>query len=207
LTVGETLWKSGDKSEQKESQMNVSNEINREVRWSIALSVLMILAGLLAVVLPEVSGIAITFLVAWLMIVMGCAHLVYTWHRRHRGGTWWGLLLGLVYIATGIFIFLNPTAGLRSLTLLLGAYLLVEAGLVFSLAFSSHAHKGRGWLMFDGLVALILGFIVLLTWPGSALWVIGTLVGISMIFNGVSRLMLAMAAHNVNNAVEEAHAH
>jgi uncharacterized membrane protein HdeD (DUF308 family) len=187
--------------------MNASIENNHAVGWSIVVSVLMIVAGLLAVVLPEISGIAITFLLAWLMLVMGCAHLAYTWHRRHRGGIWWGLLLGILYIATGIFIFLDPAAGLKVLTLLLGAYLLLESALVFSLAFSSHAHKGRGWLMFDGLVALILGFIVLLTWPRSALWVIGTLVGISMIFNGISRLMLAMATHGLNKDLEEAHAH
>lgn len=187
--------------------MNASIESNRGVGWSIAVSGLMIVAGILAILLPEVSGIAITFLVAWLMIIMGSAHLAYTWHRRERGGVWWSFLLGLVYIATGIFILLDPAAGLRTLTLLLGAYLLVEAALAIALAFSVRAHKSWAWLLFDGVVALILGFIVLLTWPRSALWVIGTLVGISMVFNGISRIMLSIAAHDITKHVEEAHAH
>jgi uncharacterized membrane protein HdeD (DUF308 family) len=183
--------------------MNASKEMNREVRWSIVVSVLMILVGFLAVVIPEISGIAITFLVAWLMIVMGTAHLVYAWHRRHRGGIWWGLLLGILYIGTGIFILLDPAAGLATLTLLLGAYLLVESALEFFLAFFLRPHKGWGWLLFNAVVTLFLALMIWLTWPRSALWVIGTMVGISMIFSGISRLMLSLAAHNVTKGVEE----
>jgi uncharacterized membrane protein HdeD (DUF308 family) len=188
--------------------MNASKDINREVRWSILVSVLMIVAGFVAIIIPEISGIAITLVVAWLMILMGVAHFVYMWHRRHRKGFWWGLLLGILYTGTGIFILVDPAAGLATLTLLLGAYLLVESMLEFSLAFFLRPHKGWGWLLFDGVVTLILALMIWLTWPRSALWVIGTLVGISMLFTGISRLMLSLAVHGTAKATgEDAPAH
>jgi uncharacterized membrane protein HdeD (DUF308 family) len=180
--------------------MNASGNVNREARWSILVSVLMILAGLVAIIIPEISGIAITFIVAWLMILMGAAHFVYMWHRRHRKGFWWGLLLGILYTGIGIFILEDPAAGLATLTLLLGIYLFVESMLEFSLAFFLRPHKGWGWLLFNGVVTLILALMIWLTWPKSALWVIGTLVGISMLFTGISRLMLSLAVHGAAKA-------
>jgi uncharacterized membrane protein HdeD (DUF308 family) len=121
-------------------------------------------------------------------------------------------LLGILYIAAGGYILLHPLLGLESLTLLLAAYLLVEAILEFILSFQLRPMPGSGWLLLDGIITLVLGIMIWRTWPASTLWVIGTLVGISMLFSGVARLMISLAARRVSNVLrretqEPAHGH
>ena len=182
--------------------MDATPEINREIRWSIVVSILMIVAGCLAIIVPPITGIAVTLFVAWLLIIAGVAHWVYSWQRRGRSGIWLGWLLGILFIVVGIRMLMFPAAALASLTLLLGIYLLVDAGLEFIMAFRVHPRHGWGWLMFDGFIALFLGLFILRRWPHSALWVIGTLVGVSILFAGISRLMLSMAARSASRDME-----
>lgn len=182
--------------------MSITKEINREVGWSIALSALMIVAGALAVIVPQASGIAVTIVVSWLMVFCGVAHLAFAWHTRRRGASWWGLLIGVIYIAAGGYILLHPVAGLASLTLVLATYLLMAAILEFVLAFRLRPLPGSGWLLLDGILTMILGVMIGWTWPSDTIWVIGMLVGISMIFSGFTRLMLSLSARRVAHAFE-----
>jgi len=177
--------------------MNAKKEINRGMGWSIALSVLMIVAGVLAIIVPPASGIAITILVAWLLVFCGGAHLAYAWQMRRNGGLWWGILMGIIYIVTGGYILLHPMAGLASLTLVLAAYLLLASILEFILAYQLRLLSGSGWLVLDGIITLILAVMIGWTWPSSTLWVVGTLVGISMLFSGFTRLMLSLTARRM----------
>jgi uncharacterized membrane protein HdeD (DUF308 family) len=144
--------------------MNESTEISRELRWSIVVSVLMIVAGILVIIVPPVSGIAVTILVGWLFY---------------------------------------PVAGLGALTLMLAVYLFLEAILEFILSFELRALRGSGWLLVDGIITLILAIMIWRTWPASTMWVIGTLVGISIVFSGVTRLMLTLAARHVADALQQ----
>lgn len=173
--------------------MNLKNEANREVRWSVALSALMIAAGLVAIIVPLVSGIAVTILVGWLLMLCGVVHLAFAWQTLRNGGLWWGVLLGILYILAGGYTLLHPMAGLWSLTVLLAACLLAAAIFEFILAFQT----GSGWLLLDGVITFGLGITIWCTWPANGTWVVGTLVGISMLFGGVARLMASMAARRV----------
>jgi len=166
------------------------------VGWSIGLSVLMIIAGVLAIVIPPVAGVAVLLVVAWLLIFSGAFHFVLAWHMRTAGAMVWESLLGILYVAVGVYALLHPAAGLASLTLLLAAYLFVEGVLELVLGFRMRPMRGSGWLLFDGIITLILGILIWRTWPSSTEWVIGTLVGISMLFSGVSRLGIALAARH-----------
>lgn len=171
--------------------------LKKSLGWSIALSVLMILAGLLAIVIPPAAGIAITVLFGWLLIFSGAAHLVFGWHTRSAGGLLWELLLGIVYIVAGLYLLRNPLVGMVSLTLALAIYLFVESILEFILAVRLRPMPGSGWLFLDSIVTLALAVIIWRTWPANAGWVLGLLVGISMLFSGVSRLMLSLAARRL----------
>jgi uncharacterized membrane protein HdeD (DUF308 family) len=173
--------------------------VKKSIGWSIALSVLMIVAGILAIASPLAAGIAINILVAWLLVFSGCAHLVFAWHTRSTGGLLWELLLGIVYIFIGIYLLVHPVAGLASLTIALAIYLFIEAILEFVLGFSLRPLPGSGWLLFDGIVTLILAVMIWRTWPSSTGWVIGLLVGISMLFSGLARLGISLAARSVTS--------
>jgi uncharacterized membrane protein HdeD (DUF308 family) len=171
--------------------------VKKAVGWSIGLSVLMIVAGVVAIASPLAAGIAITVLVAWLLFLSGCFHLVYAWYTRTSGALLWELAVGILYILIGVYLLMHPLLGLASLTIALAAYLFLEAILEFALGFKLRPLPGSGWLFFDGILTLILAVMIWRTWPSSAAWVIGLLVGISMLFSGTSRLMLSLAARNV----------
>ena len=78
------------------------------VGWSIGLSVLMIIAGLLAIVIPPAAGIAVLVVVAWLLMLSGAVHLLFAWHTRTAGGMIWELLLGILYIFVGRLCAASP---------------------------------------------------------------------------------------------------
>jgi len=184
----------------KEEQMVDSSFVGiakQSAGWAIAFSVLLILAGLLAIVVPPVAGIGVAILVAWLVLLGGAAHLAIAWHIRSTGGLVWEVLLGLIYLAVGIYILVWPIAGLASLTLLLAAYLFAKGILVLILAVRLRSQPGGSWLFFDGVITLILGAMIALSWPSSSEWAIGTLIGISMLFAGIARLPMALAARRL----------
>lgn len=170
--------------------------VKKAVGWSIGLSVLMIVAGFLAIAVPQAAGIAVNILVAWLLVFSGAAHLVFGWHTRTTGGMLWELLLGVLYIFIGAYLLFHPVAGLASLTLALAIYLFAEGVLELILSFRIRM-PGSRWLLFDGIITLILSVLIWRTWPSSTEWLIGTLVGISMLFSGISRLMLSLGAHRL----------
>jgi uncharacterized membrane protein HdeD (DUF308 family) len=169
----------------------------QSIGWSIALSVLMILAGILAIVVPVAAGIAVTVFIGWLLVFSGAAHLVFAWHTRTTGGFIWELLLGIAYILVGAYVLSHPVAGLASLTLALAIYLFAKGILELVLSFRLRPMAASTWLLLDGVITLILAILIWRSWPSSSPWVIGTLVGISMLFSGVSRLMLSMGARSV----------
>ena len=179
------------------SATSMGTIVKKSVGWSIGLSVLMILAGFLAIVIPQAAGIAVNILVAWLLVFSGAAHLVFGWHVRTAGGILWEVLLGILYIFVGAYLLFHPVAGLASLTLALAIYLFAEGVLELILSVRLRPMAGSGWLLFDGIITLILGVMIWRTWPSSTEWVIGTLVGISMLFSGISRLMLSLTARRL----------
>ena len=162
-------------------------------------SVLMIVAGILAIASPLAAGVAVNVLVAWLLVFSGCVHLAFAWHTRSTGGFLWELLLGIVYMFAGGYLLIHPLAGLASLTIALAIYLLLEAILEFVLGFTLRPLPGSGLLLFDGIITLVLAVMIWRTWPSNTAWVIGTLVGVSMLFSGTSRLMISMAARSVTS--------
>jgi len=167
----------------------------RTVEWSIVLSIVMILAGIVALIVPAAAGITVTVLVGWLLIFSGIAHLVFGWDMRNTGGAVWEVLLGILYILVGAYLLFHLAAALAALTVALGIYLFLEAMLEFVLSYRLRPLPGSGWLAFDGIVTLVLAFLIWRTW--SVPWAIGVLVGISMLFSGISRLRLSVAARRV----------
>lgn len=179
------------------SATSAATFVKKSAGWSIGLSVLMIVVGVLAIASPLGAGIAVNLLVAWLLVLSGCAHLVFAWQTRSTGGILWESLLGILYIFIGVYLLMHPLAGLASLTLALAIYLFLEAILEFVLGFALRQLPGSRWLLLDGIITLILAVMIWRTWPSSSAWVIGTLVGISMLFSGASRLAVSMAARRI----------
>jgi len=179
----------------------MANSLTADVRtattWSIVLSLLMIGAGVLAIGLPMIAGVTITAIVGWLLLFSGVFHLAFAWRAGRPGAVLWQILLGLVYGGIGFDLIASPVAGLTSLTLAIAIYLFLEAVLEFVLWSRLRGTPGSAWLMIDGIITLVLAVMIWSTWPTNAPWVIGTLIGISMLFSGMTRLMLSIAARRI----------
>jgi uncharacterized membrane protein HdeD (DUF308 family) len=180
---------------------NPVGTVKKSLVWSIVLSILLILAGIAAIILPPVASLAVTIFVGWMLVLSGIIHFVYAWKTRHTGGVLWEVLIGVVYVAAGAYLLWNPIVGLAAVTLALALYLLFEGLLEFVLSYQLRPAPGSGWLLFDGIITLILALLIWRIWPIGAPWILGLLVGISMLVSGTARLMLTVAARRMLNQV------
>jgi|SRR6516225_9566458 uncharacterized membrane protein HdeD (DUF308 family) len=161
--------------------------------WMMIWGIVMLICGIAAIALPWASGIGVAIVVGWVLIFSAVSHLIFAFHTNSVGGALWQILLTLIYGAAGVFMLMNPLAGLVTLTLVLAVFLLIEAALETALYFQLRRAVSAGWILFDAIVTLILAVVIWSQWPSSALWFIGTIIGVSLIFSGFARLSLASA--------------
>jgi uncharacterized membrane protein HdeD (DUF308 family) len=175
--------------------------VKRASGWSIALAILMIVAGMIAIASPLIAGVVIVYVVAWTAIFDGVFQIVYAFRAQSGGRMILELLLGLLYIVAGVFILMHPKPGLLALTLVIACFLLVYGVFALVLAFQMRPLSGWGWILFDAIVTILLGILIWVHWPSNSEWVVGTLIGISFIVSGVSRLMLSLSVRRVATKV------
>lgn len=168
--------------------------------WSIVWGVLLIVFGMVAIGSPLLAAVAVSALIGWLIILAGVIHVVVAFHAHGAGSLIWKLLVGLAYIFIGGYLLLHPLLGVASLTLLLAALFFIEGVLDIVLYFNLRPARGAGWVLFDGLVTLLLAMFIGFHWPSSSAWAIGTLVGVSMIMSGVTRVMMSLAVRRLPEA-------
>lgn len=171
----------------------IAGAIKRASGWSIALGVLMIILGFIAVLAPWEFGIVIVLVVGWTAIFNGGTQIIYAFSTHSGGRAVLEAILGLIYIVAGVYLLMHPAGGLLALTLLLASFLLVYGVVALGLAFHMHPLRGWGWVLLDALVTILLGVLIWAHWPLTGEWVVGTLFGISIIMSGVTRLMISMA--------------
>ena len=170
------------------------------IGWSIALSVVLIVAGLFAVLAPLLAGVALTGILGWLLILVGAGHLWLAWHVRGAGAHLWEAVIGIAYVLAGIFLLIHPVAGLVGITAFIGAYLLIRGIFELIAGLSMRGAGGSAWLLVNGAISLILAFLIWRHLPYSAEWFIGTLIGLALLFTGISRLAIALAARRLLTA-------
>ena len=169
--------------------------IQREsVGWSIGLSVVLIVLGLLALAAPLAAGVAVNVVIAWMLLVAGVGHLLFAWHIRHAGGLATEILVGVAYVVMGLYLLNHPLVGLIALTVVLGIYLTAKGIIEVAGWARLRGVTGGSWLLVDGVVSLVLAGLIWWHLVGTATWVVGTLVGFAILFSGISRLMLALSA-------------
>jgi uncharacterized membrane protein HdeD (DUF308 family) len=168
--------------------------------WSMVWGIIMFICGILAIALPLASSVGIVIVLAWLILFAGVCHLIFAFQSHSLGGFLWKVLLAIVYGFAGVYMLMHPLLGVISLTLVLAVFLLFEGVVEIVLYFNIRKTANAGWVLFDGIVTLVLGFLIWRQWPSSSVWVIGTLVGISLIFSGISRFMLSSAVRRVTSA-------
>jgi uncharacterized membrane protein HdeD (DUF308 family) len=172
--------------------------VRKATGWIIALSIALIILGILAILLPSIASAFFTVVIGWIAIVSGITMIVQSFQSRPVRGFWLNLIVGIFYIIAGIYILSNIAASLLALTFGFGILFIVEGIFTIIMAFTNRAGHRMSWLVaLNGIVTLILGIMVINRWPFSALWLIGLYMGISLLMSGISLLSAALAARRV----------
>jgi uncharacterized membrane protein HdeD (DUF308 family) len=154
-------------------------------------SIVLIVIGLFGITLPQFLSMAIALFAGWLLLFAGTIALFITWHGfRERWVAW---LKPFVLIAIGLLILLHPLAGTAALGLMLAIYFLFDGFAGVGSAWEMRPQTGWGWLMFNGITSLLLALVLIAGWPFSSAWLIGLFIGISLLIDGISLLMICLA--------------
>ena len=156
--------------------------------------ILFILLGILAIALPGVMTLGVELFVGWLFLIGGIVQGYRTLTSSNAApGYWMSLLSGILSIIVGGMFLLYPLQGIAALTMLLIAFFLIEGSIKIAFGVQLKPLQGWGWLVLSGIISLLMAGILWSGWPGTAIWAIGLLVGINMIFFGSSLLTLALS--------------
>ncbi len=163
--------------------------------------VLFILGGA-AILVPAVASLAVAIFLGWLFLLGGSVGLVATIMGRHAPGFWWSLVSAIVTIVAGGFLVFWPLGGTISLTFVLTAFLLADGLLMIFFAIDHRRQLSQRWgfLLANGILDILLAAVIVLALPSSAVWALGLIVGIDLVFGGSSLISMAMAARKSSPA-------
>ena len=157
----------------------------------IATGILLILLGGFAMGSPLVVGLSLALMVGIMLIIGGLGQMLFAL-KAGKGA--FAFVLGLLTLVIGIYMISRPGAVLASLTLFLAMYLIISGVFEVMMSFQFRPIKGWWWALFSGIVSMLLGFMIWNQFPLSGAWAIGILIGIRMLFNGLTFLMLGLAS-------------
>lgn len=179
-------------------QARVAEQIGKNWKALLIKGVVLVILGLAALLLPPLASIAATIFLGWLFLISGVAGLVFTFWAREAPGFWWSLISAVVAIIAGVILLAWPLQGTLTLTLVVGAYFIADgiATIMFALEHRKKLTGRWGWMIASGIANLAVAAIIILGLPGSALWALGLLVGLNLLFGGSALIGLALSARN-----------
>lgn len=181
------------------AQQSPSGIVRSASTLSILWGVSLIILGMVAVGSPLIAAVAVNGVIAWLIVLAGIVHLTVAFHTREAGSVIWRLLVGLAYVFFGVYLIARPALGVASLTLMLASLFLIEGIFNIALFFRVRSFERSSWVLIDGIITLLLGVMIYAQWPSSSAWAIGTLVGVSMIFSGITRVVLSLSVRKATD--------
>jgi uncharacterized membrane protein HdeD (DUF308 family) len=163
----------------------------------IAEGAALVALGVVAIIVPALSSLVIEMFVGWLFLVGGCFRIAAVFKRRGTPGFWWSMISAVIAVILGGTLIAFPVSGMLTLTLALMIMFIVE-GVMSILTAIDFRKRAPNWglLLISGLIDLVLAFMIYHAWPGSGIWFVGLLVGVYMVFTGMSLAFTALAARN-----------
>jgi uncharacterized membrane protein HdeD (DUF308 family) len=176
----------------------VSAAIHRHWGLFLVEGLVLIVLGTLAVLVPAVAAVAATAVFGWILLISGVVGLIATFRAQGSPGFAWSLISAILGIAAGAILLSMPVQGTLTLTAVLIAFLLVEglATVLFALEHRKGSSGRWSWVLTSGIVDLVLGVMLLAGLPGTAVWALGLLIGINMMFGGWSLVWMALHARS-----------
>ncbi len=159
--------------------------------WFLLLGIIYIFGGIIAIGSPLVITLLSVLFFGVLLIIAGATGLIHAFWARGWDGFAVQLLAGILASVMGFLLIADAAAGAAVITIILATYFLISGMFRLGFALTHPTLPHRGSLLFSGAITLLLGIFITIHWPNSALWVIGTFIGVDLIFYGLSMISLA----------------
>jgi uncharacterized membrane protein HdeD (DUF308 family) len=179
-------------------QSAVARTLHAHWRLFLIEGVVLLILGLLAIILPRVATIALELLLGWLLLISGLIGLVTTLRMRSAPGVGWAMVSAFLGIAVGLILLWWPISGAVTMALILTVFFLIEgiASILYALDHKRQSSGRWGWMLFSGVLDLVLAGIIFVGLPGTAAWAIGLLVGVNLLFGGSALIGMALRARS-----------
>ena len=174
------------------SRMPTPNQLKARWGWFVALGSLALVAGLGALALTALATVTAVLVIGIVVMIVGFAEIVTGFRARSWGQTIYWEISGILYVLAGFFAWDEPASASVIITLLLGAGLLATGVVRAVTGLRVHDRSVRGPLILSGAVTALLGLIIVSGWPANGLFVIGLLLGIELVFSGVTWILFAL---------------
>jgi len=172
---------------------SVSGEFRSRWGWFVALGILMIVAGFIALMSVFLATVVSVLIVGWMMILSGAVEIIHGFQMKQWGRFFLWMIIGALYVVGGAFAIMNPVLASVYLTLLLGMLLIVAGVFRIVLAMQMRSGSSWAWVALSGVITLLLGAIIVIHWPVSSLYTLGIFLGIDLMIAGVSWLTAGLA--------------
>jgi uncharacterized membrane protein HdeD (DUF308 family) len=187
-------------------QLAVRDTVRHHWQLFLTQGVIMTILGVLAVIWPQISTVAVDVYVGWLFLLSGVVGLATMFLAQDVQAFLWLLLTAALSLFVGILLLWHPTEGAVSLTLVLIAFFIVEGifQIAVSISYRDVFPDSWGWLLASGIVDLILAALIIQGWPSTATWALGLIVGVNLVTSGAAIIMVALAGRSVVKALASA---
>lgn len=179
------------------SEFTGREDLQRNWRWLLGLGVVWIVLGVLAIAMPLAAGIALELVLGAVLLVGGISQTFHAFMNRAWDGFAAQILGAVLAIVAGGLLLFFPMQGVITLTLLLGGFFVATGIIRVILGLQHRGLGGWGLLLASGVLGILIGILILAGWPSSALWAVGLLAGIELIFAGVSLSILGAALRRI----------
>jgi uncharacterized membrane protein HdeD (DUF308 family) len=189
-------------------EMRRSIEETIQAHWALFLAqgIIMMILGAGAVIWPQISTVAIDIYIGWMFLLSGLVGLATMFLAPSVPAFLWSLLTAALALGVGIVLLWHPVEGTVSLTLVLISFFIAEG--VFQIAAAVKSRDAFpdswGWMLMSGIADLILAWLMISGWPGTAIWALGLIAGINLITSGLAITMAAIAGRSLVKGVSSA---
>ena len=176
--------------------------------WALFLAqgVIMMILGVLAMIWPQISTVAVDIYIGWMFLFSGLVGLATMFLAPSVSAFLWSLLTAALSLAVGVLLLWHPVEGTVSLTLALIAFFIAEG--VFQIAaairYRDAVPESWGWMVMSGVTDLILAWLIISGWPGTAIWALGLIAGVNLVTSGLAITMAALAGRSLVKGVTSA---
>ena len=192
-----SLYFSFTKSNFMESQPTLQNEIVKGSKSAMRFGLLVLVIGIIAMVYPFGFGKFTVIIIGSFLIIGGILRIIFAILSPTMGGMIWRYLYALLMIFAGGYLISNPDSGLEALALAMALYFIIDGITNAFYSFSLMPIGGGFYLLFCGIISILLGALIFSKWPESSTYIIGIYLGIKLALDGLG---LFLAGQSVKKA-------